>query len=102
MIKLKGVKLTMANLEKVVKAKQKQARESEMRKVLHGLKEDTPVDTGEARDGWVIVGDAIENPVEHIVPLNEGTSKQAPAHFIERRILQNPKLIVTGAIVRNK
>jgi len=47
----------------------------------------TPVDTGEAREGWkndkgkefkVIIND-----VEHIVYLNNGHSQQAPAYFIE-------------------
>lgn len=57
----------------------------------------TPVDTGEARKGWQKekeqfriskslyedVG-TIKNPVEHIVYLNQGTSKQAPKYFIEQ------------------
>lgn len=48
----------------------------------------TPVDTGEARSGWVsaktLGGHVIENEVEHIVYLNNGHSKQAPRYFIEQ------------------
>lgn len=54
----------------------------------------TPVDTGEAREGWKvekakqdfagqITGELI-NEVEHIGPLNNGHSKQAPKLFIEK------------------
>ena len=53
----------------------------------------TPVDTGEARAGWKSttalsrrgeVSGVISNPVEHIVYLNRGHSKQAPSYFIEQ------------------
>jgi len=56
------------------------------------LRRVTPVDTGEARSGWStkfsksLNGEIgiIENPVEHVVYLNRGHSKQAPAYFIEQ------------------
>lgn len=56
------------------------------------LRQVTPVDTGEARSGWRNVkkkGIANEegriiNEVEHIVPLNNGHSQQAPRYFIEQ------------------
>lgn len=47
----------------------------------------TPVDTGEARSGWVLKDKQellIVNEVEHIVYLNNGHSKQAPRYFIEQ------------------
>lgn len=56
----------------------------------------TPVDSGEARRGWrnnnitlkSISGlervSTISNDVEHIVYLNQGSSKQAPKYFIEQ------------------
>ena len=53
----------------------------------------TPVDTGEARAGWKsrkiydnygFAGGSILNPVEHIVYLNNGSSRQAPKYFIEQ------------------
>lgn len=49
----------------------------------------TPVDTGNARAGWKVVGNQIINDVDYIDRLNEGTSKQAPAHFIEQTILSD-------------
>jgi len=56
------------------------------------LKIVTPVDTGEAREGWknhkskLNFKDAgtISNEVEHIVHLNQGHSQQAPTYFIEQ------------------
>lgn len=57
------------------------------------LKIVTPVDTGEARAGWknkkktsVFNKEygSIINDVEHIVYLNNGSSKQAPKYFIEQ------------------
>lgn len=57
----------------------------------------TPVDTGEAREGWKNkktnsltsnqTGE-IYNDVEHISYLNNGHSKQAPRYFIERVLLE--------------
>jgi hypothetical protein len=53
----------------------------------------TPVDTGEAREGWenikykendgYLAGEIV-NEVEHIVYLNNGHSQQAPRYFIEQ------------------
>lgn len=50
----------------------------------------TPVDTGQARQGWEATTPTeegqvgiVENNVEHIVYLNDGHSKQAPTGFVE-------------------
>lgn len=60
------------------------------------LRRVTPVDTGEARSGWSnqkfkeldgTSAGVIQNPVEHIVYLNNGHSKQAPQYFIEQVLL---------------
>ena len=55
----------------------------------------TPVDTGQARQGWEVTTPTtvdqpgiIENNVEHIVYLNDGHSKQAPDGFVDT-IVQN-------------
>ena len=52
----------------------------------------TPIDTGKARNGWVAEktrdGFEVKNEVEYIEYLNQGSSKQAPAHFIEMTALQ--------------
>lgn len=51
------------------------------------LKQRTPVDTGLAQSSWKTTdtekGVDVRNDVEYIQRLNEGSSKQAPAHFIE-------------------
>lgn len=67
------------------------------------LKAATPVDTGEAAGGWVVEGtpDApkIVNRVSHIEELNNGSSVQAPAHFIERVLLSEADVSPSGTIV---
>ena len=66
------------------------------------LERATPVDTGEARDGWKLTERGIENDVEHISYLNEGHSPQADANFIERTVLSVPGIKPNGTIVRLK
>lgn len=55
-----------------------------------GLMLATPVDTGEARNGWHSDTQGrqtvVENRVPYINRLNEGWSKQAPAGFVENVI----------------
>jgi len=62
-------------------------------KATEELRTVTPIDTGEARSGWVntkqkdLLGQkvgTISNPVDHIAVLNDGHSKQAPRYFIEQ------------------
>lgn len=65
------------------------------------LKEATPVRTGKARDGWKREGMSIVNEVEYIDKLNQGSSTQAPAHFIEKTIIQED-FKVNGSIVKNR
>ena len=47
----------------------------------------TPIDTGLARESWstskTLKGHDVKNSVEYIEYLNQGSSKQAPARFIE-------------------
>lgn len=62
-------------------------------KIVHDLKEATPVDTGRARDGWVQEdahdGVVILNEVPYIESLNAGHSKQAPSFFVEKTLLRH-------------
>lgn len=51
---------------------------------------ETPVDTGQARQGWEVTTPTtayedgiVENNVEHIVYLNDGHSPQAPEGFVD-------------------
>ncbi|WP_201450287.1 hypothetical protein [Sphingobium yanoikuyae] len=51
---------------------------------------ETPVDTGQARQGWQLdlIGEQqhIQNSVPYISRLNDGHSQQAPAGFIEAAV----------------
>ena len=64
------------------------------------LRDATPVDTGEARDGWVVTKRGeILNRVDHIVYLNQGHSPQAPAHFIEKTLSGYRGVVPRGSVV---
>jgi len=70
------------------------------KKAIRGLRDATPVDTGEARDGWTYDDKGIYNPVEHLRQLNRGSSMQAPLNFVESAILSTPGVEANGIIVR--
>ena len=78
-------------VEKIVEHKKKQ--------ILSKLKENTPVDTGRARDGWHLSGYSIKNNVEYIDELNRGSSKQAPIRFIGKTVLSDSDIEPNGTIV---
>jgi len=67
--------------------------------LLHDLREATPVDTGKARDAWEMEGNRIINKADYIVELNAGSSRQAPAHFIEQTVLSHRNVRPNGLIV---
>lgn len=92
----------MASLMAQLKGEQDKLLLKEQKELVEELREVTPKDTGEASEGWAIDGDSIVNPVEHIKQLNEGSSQQAPAHFIEQTILNRPNLRVVGIAVRDE
>lgn len=86
------------NNEALNKIEEKLAEKVEL--LLHNLKAATPVDTGRARASWVIVRNlerqnkkekifTIMNNVPYIENLNNGSSKQAPRHFIEKVALES-------------
>jgi hypothetical protein len=81
-----------ASLKVVVRKKQ----------LMSALKAATPVDTGRARAGWHMTMRGIENEVPYIGRLNQGSSKQAPALFIERTLLRHGDVRPSGIIVRSK
>lgn len=80
---------------------------TQAKQTVNKLKEDlveaTPIDTGLARESWKITEQNnnfnIENTVDYIQYLNEGSSTQAPSHFIETTALQYGKPL--GVIVEN-
>jgi len=98
MIKIKISGDPLKDLRKAIDA----AQTKQIHKTVEALKEATPVDTGNARDGWRYENGAIVNDVEYIDVLNKGTSKQAPAHFIERTLLAQEGVSPSGTIVRSK
>jgi hypothetical protein len=63
------------------------------------LENDTPVDTGYAKNHWQFTDNEIRNETEYISELNEGSSKQAPAYFIEKTVLNNRHVEPNGVIV---
>ena len=65
-------------------------------KLYNDIQGDTPVRTGQARNGWVLVrctqlGEVAQvgNDVEHVKYLEFGTSTMEPRRFIQRNIKQN-------------
>ena len=92
-------------LQKEIEKESKSYVEKKSRQIVAELIIATPVDTGEARKGWELNlntdgSTTIVNDVEHIVNLNEGSSKQAPAYFVEQIALNHGKPL--GAIVTVK
>ena len=57
------------------------------------LRNVTPVDTGFARSRWkvrkyiLLPGGEITNDADYIARLNQGSSRQAPAYFIEQALM---------------
>lgn len=76
-------------------------KKATMNRLLTRLKQETPVDTGHARDSWRIEGDKIINDADYISTLNEGSSNQAPSNFIERTVLSENGVAPNGNIVTN-
>lgn len=78
--------------------------ESQTAKLVTELKDNTPIDTGLARKSWSYSKKEksflITNDTEYIQYLNEGSSKQAPAFFIESIALKYGKPV--GSIVEVK
>jgi len=77
-IRVLGTKQVMASLER-----EKELFIDQMAKdTLDVAKSNTPIDQGQARRGWRLEGTGqgrrIVNRVSHIVPLENGHSKQAP------------------------
>jgi hypothetical protein len=94
-ITLKGVQ---REFERVSREQQKSIKQQHLVSALSlrsELRAATPLDTGEAREAWVLVqtplGIDILNSTEYIDDLNRGSSKQAPSHFIERIALKYGK-----------
>jgi hypothetical protein len=97
MIKIKN----NLNLKKEMDEQINSAKDLIVKKLIKDLKEETPVDSGAARDGWKYNGNSIINKVPYIDDLNRGTSKQAPSYFIEQTLLKSLAVRPNGVIVSN-
>ena len=102
MIKVKGIQQTLNDINSKKKLQIELQKKLFMESLVNKLKSATPVDTGKARDGWHSEGNTIVNDVEYIDYLNEGSSQQAPAYFIEQTVLAQPGVKPNGIIVKKK
>lgn len=98
-IKLTGMKGAMANVTKELQRQKAQAVEAEKAKLVTALANATPKDTGYAASRWKVEGNSITNDAGYLDELNAGSSKQAPAHFVETTLLANSNVIPNGVIV---
>lgn len=86
-IQLKNVDRTFRELRKDQEIEIETQSDIQVARLMQDLVDETPIDTGEARASWGMnklnKDYIIRNTAEHIKYLNEGSSKQAPARFIE-------------------
>jgi hypothetical protein len=107
-MKMKSVLLNIDNTFKELELAQEKLTKAEARRQVAAMKEDlkaaTPIDTGYARSRWEVdeTEDAfyVKNDADYIQYLNEGSSKQAPAYFVESVALKYGKPV--GTIVETK
>ena len=91
------------NLEKEFLTKLNESKKDVVLKAVGRLRRDTPVDTGFAKDHWKVDSKGnIVNETDYLPELNHGSSKQAPAFFIESAMLEDPRLSPNGMIVTYK
>lgn len=77
-----GLDETEADLEAAIA----ETRDNLAADLLQELRAATPVETGRARDGWSLTETGLRNDVPYVVRLNAGSSRQAPAGFVEAAI----------------
>jgi hypothetical protein len=104
-IKFIGVSELMKVLHINLDKEESKQKESIVKSLLHALVEATPIKTGAARRAWKMhktpSGNIyLVNDKKYIRKLNAGSSKQAPAHFIEQTVLNNNNVKVVGTIVK--
>lgn len=99
--KFLNVKSTFQELNDKAQAEVNVYHRRQANLLLSDLRDATPVDTGNARDSWRLSGSSkvinVINDTDYIDELNQGSSQQAPAFFVESNALKygTPK----GAIV---
>ena len=98
---MKGIKVTLKNLERSL---DNSVRSKTMASVLLLKREmvlNTPIDTGNARELWKLSetkqGFVLSNDAEYIEQLNNGSSTQAPAFFVEATAIKYGKPV--GSVI---
>lgn len=93
------IKIKLSNVEgelkrvKILHGEESRTKtRAETARLTSALAAATPVDTGYARSRWRLSPDgkdyAVSNDAPYIGRLNHGTSRQAPAHFVEKTALK--------------
>jgi hypothetical protein len=101
MIRITGIEQAINKVKQYTQAQIELEKTKQITSLIQELKNATPVDSGNARDNWKRDGDAIVNEVDYISHLNEGTSQQAPAFFVEKTVLAHKGVSPSGMIVKN-
>jgi hypothetical protein len=82
-----GIDYAFTKLKEAHKKEVELKRKEASLKMKKELAEATPVDTGYAKSRWKVdhssEGDVIKNDASYVEDLNNGSSRQAPSHFIE-------------------
>ena len=110
-IRLRGIGSTFRELNEDITEEVAEDTRSEAGELYRNLQAATPVDTGFARSSWRVSRVTrgfgreseiiIENTAEYIDDLNRGSSRQAPARFIENTVLRQD-LTPVGSIVTDR
>lgn len=91
-IRIKGINDVFSKLSIELSKAEGVNLRKEASKMIADLEAATPVDTGLARDSWKLDDQGkrviISNDTPYIQYLNEGSSKQAPSHFVEKIALK--------------
>ena len=100
-LNIKNLDSTFLKLDEQLEKQRKIILARESKVILNELVSGTPIDTGNAREGWNLKqkgkGFEISNEVPYIESLNNGHSKQAPSHYVERIALQHGRPV--GSII---
>ena len=87
-----GIKAEIERVKKEFKARSENRLTRQTAAFVADVAKATPVDTGRAQAGWTVEktkeGYAVKNGLPYIEYLNQGSSKQAPAHFVEMSALK--------------
>ena len=101
MIKVRGLNSLLEEIQSKYKTELAAKKKGKIEKMVHNLQENTPVQTGYARDHWKAHEDSITNTADYISDLNHGTSEQAPSYFVEKTLLKEVGVTPNGTIVRS-